>query len=64
MEKELNEVIGERQNNVCIDSNEEAWNKETYNAWIQRLGEPYEAIKKIKKIQQKLFRYCITSLGM
>lgn len=63
MEKELNEVIGERQNNVCIDSNEEAWNKETYNAWIQRLGEPYEAIKKIKKDPAKTLSVLYNKFG-
>lgn len=33
---------------ACIDSNEEAWNKETYDAWVQRFGVPQEAISKIK----------------
>jgi 2-polyprenyl-3-methyl-5-hydroxy-6-metoxy-1,4-benzoquinol methylase len=34
---------------VCIDINEEAWNEETYDAWVQRFGEPSEAIKRISK---------------
>ena len=34
---------------VCIDINEEAWSEETYNAWVERFGEPSEAIKRISK---------------
>ncbi len=46
------EELNEREsiiidNRVCIDSNEEAWNK-SYEAWIQRFGEPREAAEKIK----------------
>lgn len=36
-------------NKACIDINEEAWSEETYNAWVERFGEPSEAIKKIRK---------------
>lgn len=33
---------------MCVPSNEEAWNKESYNAWIERFGTPDEAAKKLK----------------
>ncbi|MDP4090304.1 MAG: class I SAM-dependent methyltransferase [Bacillota bacterium] len=33
---------------ACIEGNEEAWNKETYEAWVQRLGEPGKAASKIR----------------
>lgn len=33
---------------ICIDVNEESWNKETYDAWAQRFGQPCEAANKIK----------------
>lgn len=39
----------ESNKKVCIDINEEAWNKETYDAWVERLGEPKMAAEKIKK---------------
>lgn len=42
------EVTHSDAQEVCIDTNEEAWNKETYDAWIHRFGEPYEAASKIK----------------
>ncbi|MBW9155915.1 class I SAM-dependent methyltransferase [Clostridium tagluense] len=31
------------------DINEESWNKEAYDAWVQRFGKPSEAIKRISK---------------
>ena len=34
---------------VCIDINEEAWNEETYDAWVERFGQPSEAVKRIIK---------------
>ena len=37
------------ENKVVIDSNEEIWNKETYNAWVNRFGTPEEAADKISK---------------
>ena len=33
---------------VFINKNEEAWNKETYNAWVKRFGTAKEAAEKIK----------------
>jgi 2-polyprenyl-3-methyl-5-hydroxy-6-metoxy-1,4-benzoquinol methylase len=39
---------------ACIDKNEEAWNKETYDAWVQRFGEPHEAALKIKRDPAKM----------
>ena len=39
---------------ASIDKNEESWNKETYNAWVERLGEPKEAANKIKNNPEKV----------
>ena len=39
---------------ACIDMNEESWNKETYDAWVQRFGEPHEAALKIKIDPEKI----------
>ncbi|NBI27955.1 class I SAM-dependent methyltransferase [Chengkuizengella marina] len=38
---------------ISMKLNEEIWNKETYDAWVQRFGEPREAIKKIRKAPSK-----------
>lgn len=38
---------------VCINENEEAWNKETYNAWVKRFGTAKEAAEKIKSMPEK-----------
>lgn len=40
---------------VCIDMNEESWNKESYDAWVRRFGEPAEEARKIKKDPVKTF---------
>ena len=34
---------------VCIDKNQCSWNNETYDAWVNRFGEPSEVLKKISK---------------
>jgi 2-polyprenyl-3-methyl-5-hydroxy-6-metoxy-1,4-benzoquinol methylase len=34
---------------TCIDKNQCSWNNETYDAWVNRFGEPSEVFKKIKK---------------
>ncbi|WP_051540511.1 class I SAM-dependent methyltransferase [Clostridium ihumii] len=36
-----------KNKDVCNNINEEVWNKETYNAWVNRFGTPKEAAKKI-----------------
>lgn len=41
---------GERiKESAAIDGNEEAWNRETYEAWQQRFGSPLAAAAKLKK---------------
>lgn len=40
---------------VCIDMNEESWNKESYDAWVRRFGEPAEEARKIKKDPVRTF---------
>ncbi|WP_234117965.1 class I SAM-dependent methyltransferase [Clostridium hydrogenum] len=50
-------------NKICIDINEEAWNKETYNAWIERFGTPKEAAAKIKKDPSKILSVLYSKFG-
>lgn len=32
---------------ICVDKNQESWNNETYDAWVNRFGEPKDVAKKI-----------------
>lgn len=48
---------------VCIDMNEESWNKESYDAWVRRFGEPAEGARKIKKDPVKTFSALSGKLG-
>lgn len=48
---------------ICIDINEETWNKETYNAWVERFGTPSEAIAKIKKDPTKVSSVLFNKFG-
>lgn len=48
---------------VCIDMNEESWNKESYDAWVRRFGEPAEEARKIKKDPLKAFSALSGKLG-
>lgn len=48
---------------ICIDINEEAWNKETYNAWVERFGTPEEAASKIKKNPAKILSVLYNKFG-
>lgn len=47
MQREFTEV-NNNENGVCIDINEESWNKGAYDAWVERFGKPQEAADKIK----------------
>ena len=38
-----------KDNRGGIEENQEAWNKETYGAWVQRFGTPLEAANKLRK---------------
>lgn len=49
---------------ICIDINEEAWNKETYDAWIERFGTPEVAALRIKKSHLKFYLYFTINLEM
>lgn len=48
---------------ICIDINEEVWNKETYDAWIERFGTPKEAILRIKKDPYKILSVLHNKFG-
>lgn len=48
---------------ICIDINEEAWNKETYDAWIKRFGTPEDAALRIKKEPSKILSVLHNKFG-
>jgi ubiquinone/menaquinone biosynthesis C-methylase UbiE len=48
---------------VVIDSNEEIWNKETYDAWVNRFGTPEEAAARIKKNPEAVLSILYTKFG-
>lgn len=48
---------------ICIDINEEAWNKETYDAWIKRFGTPSDAALRIKKDPSKILAVLHNKFG-
>ena len=49
--------------NVCIDKNEESWNDNNYDAWVNRFGTPNEAIKKISKNPAKMVSNIYNKFG-
>lgn len=59
----LQEEYINNKKNVCIDINEEAWNKETYNAWVERFGTPQEEASKIKKNPTKVLSVLYNKFG-
>lgn len=52
-----------RNKNVCVNENEEAWNKETYNAWVSRFGSPKKAAEKIKAMPEKKLGVLLDKFG-
>ena len=48
---------------VSIAANEEAWNKETYDAWVNRFGTPVEASKRIQKDPVKALSVLYNKFG-
>lgn len=48
---------------VCVNENEEAWNKETYNAWVKRFGTSKEAAEKIKSMPEKKLNVLLDKFG-
>jgi 2-polyprenyl-3-methyl-5-hydroxy-6-metoxy-1,4-benzoquinol methylase len=56
----------EKQNSkedVCIDKNKQSWNNNSYDAWVNRFGEPSEAIKKITKDPIKIISTIYNKFG-
>nr|WP_066503554.1 class I SAM-dependent methyltransferase [Abyssisolibacter fermentans] len=43
--------------------NKEAWNKESYNAWVERFGNPKKAAEKIKKNPAKILSVLYNKFG-
>lgn len=48
---------------VSIDKNEQSWNDNSYDAWINRFGEPSEAAKKISKDPKKMISTIYNKFG-
>lgn len=48
---------------VCVHENEEAWNKETYNAWVKRFGTAEDAAEKIKEMPEKKLSVLLDKFG-
>ncbi|QAA30930.1 class I SAM-dependent methyltransferase [Clostridium manihotivorum] len=61
MEENFNTIDEEKK--VVIDSNEEIWNKETYDAWVNRFGTPEEAAARIKKNPEAVLSILYSKLG-
>lgn len=62
MEKfQENNILEDKK--VCINENEEAWNKETYNAWVNRFGTVEEAADKIKAMPEKKLNVLLNKFG-
>ena len=49
--------------NICLDKNKESWSNETYDAWVNRFGEPKEAIKKISSNPPKMISTIYNKFG-
>jgi len=52
-----------QSSSVCNDNNQEAWNKAAYKAWVEKFGEPHEAIKKILKNPAKILSVLHSKFG-
>lgn len=52
-----------RPTNINIAENEEAWNKDSYEAWVERFGTPQEAIEKIKRNPDKALSALNSKIG-
>ncbi|HII4441489.1 TPA: class I SAM-dependent methyltransferase [Clostridium perfringens] len=62
MEKfQENNILEDKK--VCINENKEAWNKETYNAWVKRFGTAKEAAEKIKAMPEKKLNVLLDKFG-
>lgn len=51
------------RDNVCVHKNEESWNSDTYNAWVNRFGSPKEAAEKLKKNPAKKISVLLDKFG-
>ncbi len=51
------------EKSICIDENEKSWNNETYDAWINRFGEPHEVVNKISKDPSKMISTLYSKFG-
>lgn len=58
-----NKDINNMDKSICIDKNQESWNNETYEAWINRFGEPKEAAIKIAKDPAKIISTLYNKFG-
>lgn len=58
-----NEETNKTENPVCLDLNQQSWNNETYNAWVNRFGTPQDAIAKLRKDPSKTISSISHKLG-
>lgn len=53
----------QQETKVCMDVNEESWNKGAYDAWIERFGKPEESAYKLKKDPSKALSILYNKFG-
>ncbi len=53
----------DKDQKICLDSNEQAWNEETYNAWVKKFGTPKDAFNKISKEPTKTLSVIYDKMG-
>lgn len=53
----------DNKENVCVHKNEESWNNDTYNAWVNRFGTPKEAAEKLKENPSKKISVLLDKFG-
>lgn len=63
MSNSSNEETNKTENPVCLDLNQQSWNNETYNAWVNRFGTPQDAIAKLRKDPSKTISSISHKLG-
>lgn len=63
MSSTTNEEFNNTENPICLDVNQQSWNNETYNAWVNRFGTPQDAIIKLRKDPSKTLSSISHKLG-
>jgi len=58
-----NDAVNCNAESIRIDINQESWNNETYEAWVNRFGSPHEVINKISTDPAKLISTLYSKFG-